>query len=108
MTAKSTTEHLEDLRHQLRLTSEQQAAWHHFVSTVQATIAHVRASEGRPPSPASPKHGLTAYDTRIAVYLEAIRTIRDALSVLTSSLDGAQANRLAMVTASLLWAAGCE
>jgi len=104
MTAEGTTDHLEDLRHQLQLKSEQQVAWNLFVRTVQETLARVRSSEERPP----PKPGVIAYDTTLAAYLKAIRTIRDALSVLTSSLDSAQAHRLAMVTAALFWAAGHE
>jgi hypothetical protein len=101
--AERATEHLEDLRQELRLTSEQQAAWDRFVNTVQETIARVRPPPGGTLSSGwASEQGITAYDTTLDAHLGAIRTIRDALSDLTSSLNGAQTHKLVMETAALL------
>ena len=108
VTTERTTEHLEELRHQLRLTSEQQAAWHRFVTTVQETITSVHSAPEAMPSGRTSEHGITAYDTMLGVHLKAVRIIRDALSDLTSSLNDAQAHKLVIETAALLGAKAAE
>jgi hypothetical protein len=98
VTTERTTKHLENLRHQLRLSSEQQAAWDRFVSIIQETIASVRP----PPEGTASEQEITAYDTALDAHLEAVRTIRDALFDLRGSLDDAQRRKLATETAALL------
>ncbi len=89
-----TTEHLQDLRQQLRLTSEQEAAWNSFVRTVQETIARMPQ--------AMPSAEPEAYDTTLNAHLEMVCTIRDALSELSTYLNDAQKDMLAMATAAVL------
>ena len=71
--------------------------------TIQNTIAHViPASEGQTSSRTS-KQGIAAYEIALTAHLEAIRTIRGALSGLANVLSDAQTHRLKMETATLHW-----
>lgn len=86
--AEQITEHLTDLRNQLRLTSEQEAAWGRFVNTIQETFSHMVPAPEGPASVRTLEQGIAAYEIALSAHLEAMRTIRDALSDLSNALMG--------------------
>lgn len=96
--AEQITEHLTNLRDQLRLTSEQEVAWARFVNTIQETATRVVPASERQTSSRTLEQGIAAYETGLNAHLEAIRIIRDALSDLANALSDVQAHRLKMET----------
>jgi len=99
--AEQITEHLTNLRNQLRLTSEQEAAWARFVNIIQEAISRVAPAPEDQASSRTLEHGIAAYETALNAHLEAMRIIRDALSDLANALSDVQAHRLKMETAAL-------
>ncbi len=94
--------HLDYLHDQLQLTPEQQPAWDRFASAVRATATRTH------PGPAGMMQGqtleqrLAAQEAMLNARLDAVQSVRAALSGLTSALNDTQKHTLDEVSAELM------
>jgi hypothetical protein len=79
------------LRAELRIRSEQEAAWNAFSGRIRDAAARYREAIARMPGPAAGLEGrLGAAESRLAAELERARTCREAAGALLPALDEAQ------------------
>jgi LTXXQ motif family protein len=86
--------HLDYLHDQLQLTPEQQPAWDRFATAVRDAVTRMRSGPAGMIQGQSLEQRLVAYETTLNSRLEAIRSIRTALSGLTSMLNDTQKHAL--------------
>jgi hypothetical protein len=79
------------LRAELRIRSEQEAAWNAFSGRIRDAAARYREAIARMPGPTAGLEGrLAAAESRLAAELERARTCREAAGALLPALDEAQ------------------
>ncbi len=94
--------HLDYLHDQLQLTPEQQPAWDRFASAVRAAATRMH------PGPAGMMQGqtleqrLAAQEAMLNARLDAVQSVRTALSGLTSALNDTQKHTLDEVSAEFM------
>ncbi|MCB4823800.1 Spy/CpxP family protein refolding chaperone [Roseicella aerolata] len=82
------------LREELQLTQEQQPAWDRFAGTVREALGRMRPDPAAMGQAQGLEQRLSAHEARLNARLEAVRSVRGALSGLTGSLTEDQRRRL--------------
>ena len=94
--------HLDYLHDQLQLTQEQQPAWDRFATAVRDAVPRMRSGPAGMIQGQSLEQRLAAYETMLNSRLEAIRSVRTALSGLTNALNDPQKHTLDEVSAGFM------
>jgi LTXXQ motif family protein len=102
MMADRVTAHLDYLHDQLQLTPEQQPAWDRFTSAVRDAVTHMRPGRAGMAQGQGLDQRLAAQEAMLNARLDAVQSVRAALSSLTSALNDAQKHTLDEVSAEFM------
>ena len=94
--------HLDYLHDQLQLTPEQQPAWDRFASAVRAVATRMHPGSAGMMQGQNLEQRLAAQETVLNARLDAVQSVRAALSDLTSALNDTQKHTLDEVSAEFM------